>query len=167
MEAQLERPEPIGDDLLRRLNPRLEGPQLARRRVRLQLLRATAEELVDRLSRRLANDVPERDLHRPRPPHEERHRAQVRHVLFHRERVLAHQKQPRHLPPNRHSARPDADDSLVRMNFHHVDAGSGRRYRLPRRVERLRHRVFEEAYLDGGDFHGRAPLERMDCQRIL
>src|SRR5439155_3463684 len=119
--------------------------------------RTAAWHRYDRLPDRLADECTEGNLHGPRPPHEKRHRPQVRDVLLQRERILAHEEEARYFPPHRHPARPDAGNPLIRVNLDDVNSGVGRRHRLPSRVERLWHRVLEEADLNGGGLHGRAP----------
>ena len=140
--------------------------QLAGGGVGADLVGAAAEELVDGLARLLADDVPEGDLDRPGAADEERHRAQVVDVLLHVERVLALQEEAGHVPADGHAAGADAGDPLVGLDLDDVEAVVDGRERLPRRVEGLRHLVFVEVGLDGGDLHGVLPRERIGCQQM-
>ena len=74
-------------------------------------------------------------------------------MLLKGERILAHEEEARHFPADRHPARPYTGNAFVRVDLDDVNAGSCRRRRLPRRVERLRHRVLEKADFNCGDLH--------------
>ena len=159
VEAQLHRAEALAYRLLRRLDSRLSRAQFAGRGVGAQAVAAAAEQPVNRLTGRLADDVPERDLDRPDASDEERHRAQVVDVLLEVERVLAHQEAAGHVPADRHAARPDARDPFVGVYLDDVDTRVDGRKRLPGRVERPRHRHLEQADAEVGDLHGGTPSD--------
>ena len=149
MEAELdrahasldEREAPLGT--LRRLD-RLSG-----RRVREQPLAAAAEELPDGLLERPADDVPDRDLDRPRPPAVEVDRlADLAHGLR-SERVDADEQALELRPVGQAvSARGDAGDAVVGMDEHDRRLLLGPRHRVPGGAERGVERVAVDAALD-------------------